>query len=88
MSRQPSLCPTCEQQVEPSRMARHQRTHRVCPLCGPWTATIADNNSGCPTCGMDPGEVAYRERIMRLGGAEVYRQEWRKAHGLPVDEAA
>jgi len=31
---------------------------------------------------MKPGEHAYRDRIMALGGAEVYRQEWRAAHGL------
>jgi hypothetical protein len=51
------------------------------PPCGPHT------DQPCPTCGMDAAEIAYAERIIALGGAEVYRQEFRKtqaAKGRPA----
>lgn len=54
----------------------------VCPWHGPHPGYAAV----CPTCGLDAGEVRYAEMIGRLGGFEVYRREWRAAHGLPVTE--
>ncbi len=59
----------------------------MCPMCGPYEDTVrgwVKASPECPCCRMTPGEHAYRDRIMRLGGAEVYRQEWRAAHGLPA----
>lgn len=41
----------------------------------------------CPTCGLDPAEYAYIERILTLGSDEVYRQEARAflaQHGTAV----
>lgn len=34
---------------------------------------------------LNAGEVLLTERVQRLGGNEVYRQEYRLAHGLSVD---
>ncbi len=57
-------------------------------MCGPYEANAPSGcvpaARECPECLMTPGEHAYRDRIMRLGGAEVYRQEFREAHGLPA----
>ena len=49
-----------------------------CPWCGPHIG-IQQNGAPpvCPTCGMDEHEVRYAQKIIDLGGAEVYRQEWR-----------
>lgn len=55
----------------------------VCPTCGPfhrqWGQPI---KAACPVCGMDEGEHAMRSAVMSLGGAEVYRREHRRSHGL------
>lgn len=72
--------------VEASGSRRPDASASICALCGPFEARSGDKYGICPSCGLDAGEVAYRERIMRLGGAEVYRQECRRAHGLPVEE--
>lgn len=68
------------------------RRHRTeaCPVCEycaiSWQPVNAGGFNGrwwvCPRCGMDAGEHAARRRVMELGGAEVYRQEWRREHGL------
>lgn len=63
------------------------RLAAVCPWCGPHYGEQSNSHGVvCPTCGLDAGEVRYAEMIMRLGG-EVYRREWRAAHGLPIVEA-
>lgn len=60
-----------------------------CPFCGPHYGQGNGYLPVCPTCGMDAGEARYVLLIERLGGAEVYRREWRAAHGLAVtDEGA
>ena len=51
----------------------------VCPWCGPHEHGLQSNTGArpvCPTCGLDEAEVRYAEKIMKLGGAEVYRQEY------------
>ncbi len=56
---------------------------RNCPKCGPRTVRSPNEKDRhpetivCPTCGMDPAEYAYTERILTLGSDEVYRQEVR-----------
>lgn len=63
---------------------------RHCPKCGPRVSVVAGpcreanihpETIICPTCGMDPAEYAFVERIVALGGAEVYRQEYRAGMG-------
>ncbi len=34
---------------------------------------------------LNAGETLMTDRVHRLGGNEVYRQEWRQAHGLATD---
>lgn len=48
----------------------------VCLWCGPYKRGRGIASEICPTCGLDEHEVRYAEKIMRLGGAEVYRQEY------------
>lgn len=52
----------------------------VCPWCGPHVGSGSNGNQNipvCPTCGLDEHEVRYAQKIIDLGEAEVYRQEWR-----------
>lgn len=43
-------------------------------MCGPWTRPPSVSLPICPTCGMTPGEHAYRLRILADSTA-VYAQE-------------
>lgn len=51
----------------------------VCPLCGPHYGERGHWEPVCPTCHLDAGEVRYRALILEIGGAEVYRREYRAA---------
>lgn len=56
-------------------------TRGQCPMCGPFHirqgATTQVDGPICPTCGMTPGEHAYRLRIL-ADSAAVYAQEVRE----------
>lgn len=70
--------------VDPLRRSNYNPVDRseVCPWCGPYERVQSMYDPSCPVCGLDAGEVAYAERIMALGGAEVYRQEYRAAQKM------
>lgn len=73
---------------QPARRAEGRPLIHECPTCGPYERGVGGRSPECPTCRMTAGEHAYRKLVMELGGAEVYRREWRAAHGLPVTETA
>jgi len=65
-----------------------RHTTADCPMCEDCWVTWQPRGGyagswPCPLCGLDAGERRARRAVMTLGGAEVYRREWRRAHGLP-----
>lgn len=65
---------------------RYAPVERHCPMCGPYLAAWSPF-SICPTCDMEPGQHAYRLRIM-ADSAAVYAQEVREFNARRRDGKA